>query len=566
MRGGVHRSGHHPVGEAELDHHRAEVGDVDHDVAGGLEVDALVRAPLVVLLREPLAQLLVVRAEQPGCGDVDAEVGSLGADDHRVAEQGQVGDVAAKQDVGGAQDPLLLPLRQDDVAAVGDRVVEDLVLEHQRRHDRGARHLETAHQLLAVDVLGEEGQRRRDLARRVLVQPAAAVGQRGRGGVGAEVGGDHRQRHLEPVQQPTHLLGQLEPAVEDDAGDLREAGRLVRREDAEDHLGTVAGRDDERTVEEPVQHVGQGHRRDHEAGDLARQLALVAAHQAAVAGRHQVTHRGRTEQGLLGQGEGRHAVAPQRRRRPLGGRGVHPVGDDGEERRVVGSELGLRHRGCRAQLVDAPPLAVEDQQDRRAEVGGDPGVEGELRRCADVGVVAADDHHGVALLRDLVVARDDAVHRTVGVGVHVVVAHAGALVVRQGDGVVRDEQVEDVVVDVARRRLGTDHRPEDRHPRHAARQLLQHPERHRGLAGEPLDPGHVHAACHGPSLATGLGAWRPVRSSGLGHTEDRLAPTRGEPCPTPPWRAASHPPAPSASSSTSATPSSRRARRTTLAA
>ena len=123
------------------------------------------RAPPVILLCEPLAQLLVVGAEQPGCRDVDAEVGSLRADDHRVAQQGQVGDVAAEEDVGGAQDALLLPLRQDDVAAVGDRVVEELVLEHQRRHDRRTGHLETAHQLLAVDVLGEEGQRRRDLAR-----------------------------------------------------------------------------------------------------------------------------------------------------------------------------------------------------------------------------------------------------------------------------------------------------------------------------------------------------------------------------------------------------------------
>ena len=323
--------------------------------------------------------------------------------------------------------------------------------------------------------------------------------------MGAEVGGDHRQRHLEPVQQPPDLLGQLEPTVEHDAGDLREAGRLVGGEDAEDHLGTVAGSDDERAVEEPVQHVGQGHRRDHQAGDLARQLALVTAHQATVAGRHQVTHGGRTEQRPLWQGEGRHVVAPQRCRRPVGGRGVDAVRDDGEERRVVGSELGLRHRGCRAHLVDTPPLAVEDQQDRRAEVGGDPGVEGELRRCADVGVVASDDHHGVALLRDLVVARDDAVHRTVRVGVHLVIAHACALVVGQGDGVVRDEQVEDIVVDAARRRLGTDHRPEDRHPWHAAGQLLQHPERHRGLAGEALDAGYVHAACHGRSLVTVLG-------------------------------------------------------------
>ena len=57
--GGVRGARDHAVGEAELDHHRAEVGHVDDDVAGALEVDALVLAPLVVLRGEPLAQLRV---------------------------------------------------------------------------------------------------------------------------------------------------------------------------------------------------------------------------------------------------------------------------------------------------------------------------------------------------------------------------------------------------------------------------------------------------------------------------------------------------------------------------
>ena len=301
-------------------------------------------------------QLLVVGAEQPGRGDVDAEVGSLGAHDHRVAEQGQVGDVAAKEDVGGAQDPLLLPSgrtmwRRSAIASSRtwcsniSGVTTD-VRATSRPLISSSPSTCSAKRVNAVAILRGESLSSRP---RRLVSAVEV-------GVGAEVGGDHRQRHLEPVQQPTHLLGQLEPAVEDDAGDLREVGRLVRREHAEDHLGTVARRDDERTVEEPVQHVGQRHRRHHEAGDLARQLALVAAHQAAVAGRHQVTHRGRTEQRLLGQGEGRHAVASQRRRRPVGGRGVDPVGDDGEERRVVGGELGLRHRRlpCAARSTPRP--------------------------------------------------------------------------------------------------------------------------------------------------------------------------------------------------------------------
>ena len=248
--------------------------------------------------------------------------------------------------------------------------------------------------------------------------------------IGSETSSPSRSRSI--------CSGSGEPAVEHDAGDLREAGRLVGGEDAEDDLGPVAGRDDERAVEEPVEHVRQRHRGDHQAGDLARELALVAADEAAVARRHQVADGGGAEQRLLGDGVRGYALAAQRRRASGSvASAVHAVGDDREQRRVVGGELGLRHGRGRAELVDSPALAVEHQQDGCAEVGRDPGVERELRRGADVGVVAADDDHGVALLGDLVVARHDAVHRAVRVGVHVVVADAGALVVRQRDRVVR---------------------------------------------------------------------------------------------------------------------------------
>ena len=104
---------------------------------------------------------------------------------------------------------------------------------------------------------------------------------------------------------------------------------------------------------------------------------------------------------------------------------------------------------CAARRAAA--RAVEHQQHRGTEVGGDAGVVGELGRRADVGVVAAHDHHGVAPLGDLVVALDDPVQGGVGVGVHLVVGHADALVVGQGDGVVGDQQVQDVVAAGVRR-------------------------------------------------------------------------------------------------------------------
>ena len=88
-----------------------------------LEVDALVRAALVVL-RARTARAAPGRSgsSSRGGGDVDAEQGGRAAGcSSGLAEQRQVGDAAAQQDVGGPQDPVVVALGQHDVAAVGDR-------------------------------------------------------------------------------------------------------------------------------------------------------------------------------------------------------------------------------------------------------------------------------------------------------------------------------------------------------------------------------------------------------------------------------------------------------------
>ena len=68
-----------PSARPSTDHHRAEVADVDDDVARLLDGDALVRAQRRVLLREPRSQRLVVRVDELGVADVQAELGGLRA-------------------------------------------------------------------------------------------------------------------------------------------------------------------------------------------------------------------------------------------------------------------------------------------------------------------------------------------------------------------------------------------------------------------------------------------------------------------------------------------------------
>ena len=76
-------------------------------------------------------------------------------------------------------------------------------------------------------------------------------------------------------------------------------------------------------------------------------------------------------------------------------------------------------------------LGLDRQHDRCAEVGRDAGVGVQLARGGDVRVVAADDHHGVTLVRYLVEAIDDVGDCRVGIVVQLLIAHADALFVGQ---------------------------------------------------------------------------------------------------------------------------------------
>jgi hypothetical protein len=195
-------------------------------------------------------------------------------------------------------------------------------------------------------------------------------------------------------------------------------------------------------------------------------VTFVAADEATVDRGGELAHRGGAEQRLVGEREP--GCVAERDRVPGGRQGPLPVvptgdavRDDAEEGGVVGPQL-LRGDGREGvQLGGGQPGRAEREQHGGAEVRRDLGVERELRRVADVGEVAADDHDRVALRGDGVEALHDALHRGGGVGVDVLVGHAGALVVRQADGVVADEEVEDVVAGAA---VGADDGPEHADP------------------------------------------------------------------------------------------------------
>ena len=146
-----------------------------------------------------------------------------------VAEQGQVGDAAAQQDVGGLEDAVVLALGEHDVLAVRAGALHELELEHQRRAHLGRRDVDGPQQRGLVDALGEEAARRLDLVARALRHRAAHLHEALGRAEGAVVGEGDRQVLLHAGRQARDGLGDRVAAGEDDArrgsGRCRTGGR-----------------------------------------------------------------------------------------------------------------------------------------------------------------------------------------------------------------------------------------------------------------------------------------------------------------------------------------------------
>ncbi len=498
----------HPVGEPEVDHHRAEVGDVGDHRAGDVDGHPLVPAEPGVLDGEALAQLGVERAEDRRLGQVGAERGGARADVRLFAEDGELRDLAAQQPVGGEQDPIVVALGQDDVRVGRARLLKEGVLEHQRRDDARAAHLEQVDERCAIHVLLEQGERLVVLRTGFRCQPAAAADDPNRGVVGAEVGGDDRQGDLESGHQLLDRLGQLETAVEQDACQRREGVRGLGEQGREQHLGAVAGHHDDGVLGEPGQHVDHRHAGHDDAEDRPVEHGLVALDQRAVGRGHQVAHGRCHEQPVFGDRPDRHRILVQGEADGEAGRRqdgrIDAVRDDREQLGMCAAQLAdghLRHLGqlvggAGKRLAEAIRSAVggpsaEHEDHRSAQVGGDARVEGELGRTADVGVVGAEHDDRAALRLDRLVALDDPGERRLGVGMHVVVGDADALVVAEVDAIVLEEQLQDVVPLADRSSDGT----EDADPLDLAGEGVEHAEGDRRLPCIAFDGRDVDASC-----------------------------------------------------------------------
>ena len=163
-------------------------------------------------------------------------------------------------------------------------------------------------------------------------------------------------------------------------------------------VGSVAGRDHRHAFGQPLQHMLGGHAGDQHVHHLAGQQRFVATDHRAVDGTLQLGDRRGAQERLLGQHVALLVEPLQGRRDRRHLRRLTAIGHHRRGVGMLGGQLGQAQLDDLRDFVGGAVLGAHRQQDRRAEVHRDAGVDAEFARGGDIGVVAADDHHRVALV------------------------------------------------------------------------------------------------------------------------------------------------------------------------
>ena len=508
MRRGVLRAGHHAVGQAQVHHEGAEVGDIRDRVARLQHGHSFVGAQPRVLLGEALAQLRVERVEHLRRGEIEPELRTPRAHLGLVAEDGQLGDLALDEGARRAEHAVVGALGEHDPLLLRPRPFEQAVLEHERGHHRRRAHLQQLEQRLLVDVRLEQRECGVVLALRLGGETSARLRDlRGRV-VGAEVVARDRQGGVEALDQALDLRRQVEPAVQDDARQRREGSGCMGEQRREEHVRPVPRHDHDRPLGQPREHVLHRHRGDDHAERLALEQLGIPGDQRGRGRLEQGGDRRCDEEGILrDRPHGQLLIVDRGFDRRLDLRqlvGVRAVGDDRQQLGMRAVQLGggefgdLTHalRGTCGGAVRRP--SPEHEQNRRPEVRGDARVEAQLGGAADVGEVGAEDDDGVALPFDGGETGDDLRQRGIRIRVHQVVVDPDALVVVEVDAVVVEEQLEHVVA----LRRGPRDGPEHSDAVDLVAEHLEHAERDRGLAGMTFGGRDVDADRHAFSLGS----------------------------------------------------------------
>ncbi|MBG9885100.1 hypothetical protein ABE10_00570, partial [Bacillus toyonensis] len=198
MRG----AGDHSVGHAEVDKKGAEIGHVGDGVGRLVEGDALVRPQPGILIGEGADVSRVGRRQDPRAAEIDTELLRTGPDRLLIAEDDEIGDPASEHSPCGTEHPVVFALGQHDRAPLGPRTVEQLVLEHERRHDVRVGDAQSLDQGRDVDMPLEQSAGPVDSVGCVRGEAPGSVHDSDGGLIGPEIRGDDGQPRPQSVHEP----------------------------------------------------------------------------------------------------------------------------------------------------------------------------------------------------------------------------------------------------------------------------------------------------------------------------------------------------------------------------
>ncbi len=277
--------------------------------------------------------------------------------------------------------------------------------------------------------------------------------------------GDQRQRGPQSLDQFVDGGVRQQTPVEDDPRQRRETLCLMGIHQRQQHVGAVGRHDHHLALGQPIENVLSGHAADHDTERFTAQQFRVATVDGAFERGAQFGHGRRRQQWHLGKRERRNVGVGQPGRDRLGDLAqpvrIAAVGDHRCRMGLCRSHFGYAPLRDLSDVLRVTVVAVDGQHQGRPQVHRDPGVEAQLARVDDVGVVAADYQYGVTLPGDIVESRDDLAQCRFPVGEDLLVGHAAAgTVVVDGGGRMGQQQFELPIGLVQ----GSHDRPEDPDP------------------------------------------------------------------------------------------------------
>ncbi len=311
-------------------------------------------------------------------------------------------------------------------------------------------------------------------------------------GVGLD--GEQRQRRAtrQRADQLDHTRVGTQPAAQEYAAHARVGRRQPRHRRSDDHVGSITRHDEHRVVDHVVEHVRHRHRRHLDPTDRTSEIDRIAADLLGAEGGTELIERRLPQRRFLRDRPDR--IVEVDVGEGVGERfehlGVDPVDDDRRDRivteRVAADGDALDDHRRRTAV------AVDDRDDRCAEMFGDPRVDLQLDRRRRTREVGALDHDEVADRLDLLEALDDAFHARVGraAGVRALGGGVGVADPLVGHLVVLTDELEVVVGQPL------DDRSVEANSRHPPREQLDQAERHDRLPARGSHRRQVHRSCH----------------------------------------------------------------------